>query len=146
MSTNDANTSFIFRFCHHMRRRSARPVRWKLSAWNRRFSVLSTSSSIFSPRSSTFSMLSIMISFTSLTCCCTRATFECSPASLDAASMCCFRTGANERLSECAIASRARSPYDAANSAAIRSRTEKGTCLPNASSATTRNTKPSLSR
>ena len=36
--------------------------------WNRRLSVLSTSSSIFSPLSSTFSMLSTMMFFTSLTC------------------------------------------------------------------------------
>jgi hypothetical protein len=32
VSTAEASISFILRFCHHIRRRSARPVRWKLSA------------------------------------------------------------------------------------------------------------------
>ena len=45
--------SFICRLCIHIFLLSCPPCLWKLSAWNCRFSLLSTRSSIFSPLSRT---------------------------------------------------------------------------------------------
>lgn len=45
--------SFICRLCSHIFLLSCLPCLWKLSAWNCKFSVLSTKSSIFSPLSRT---------------------------------------------------------------------------------------------
>jgi len=51
--TAPATISFICRLCSHIFLLNCLPCLWKLSAWNCRFSVLSTRSSIFSPLSRT---------------------------------------------------------------------------------------------
>mmetsp|Transcript_8136 Transcript_8136/g.50367 ORF Transcript_8136/g.50367 Transcript_8136/m.50367 type:complete len:202 (+) Transcript_8136:3811-4416(+) len=131
-------TSFILRFCLHMARLSCRPDFWKVSAWNLKFSVLSTKSSIFSPRSRTRSIFSIMTLFTAETWFWTLLILSGSADALIASFMNCLSLGAYCRSKASAMAVLARNPYVALKSSLMRSSSTKGICLPTAASATTR--------